>query len=490
MGKMFSLHNMWRIACDRFDALFNQNKMTCVRSVPTDNNWKSQRTLISVLRPGVAENSASITFCCAKCVTENSHNQQTTQSEDPFVEFGFSSNSGGKVSSTATHASVAKANQCTSVMDSRRTFAWSLQSFPAQQVKTVQKLNMATNTYRNNIAGNSTFCSGKLSALSDVHTQSTLFLRRCYHTIERKLLLSMLGLPQHRLYTSGRETVEKKLLQLMDMWEVEDAVALLQQSVREGVVPHPNIVLNLQQQLANLGEVECLLELHDFLKEHKLTSDAKFFQCLQEAYYNSGRISEGVAVLRLLYHRTRKFVDLDVYFTLLTVMVLRHFPGSIHLILSFVTDLKDAEEPVLEPEAALWKCYMLTENWSKADDLLLNNEELRYLIPLQVTRIVQGIDKADFDRATVFTHLLDVPFIRQKLRVLVAETLIAELVTRKQWPHLLKSLKRIKSKNLSLRADKLSPVLSDLQRHLSPQYDPEIDAIRQWWESMQTDATS
>ena len=69
-----------------------------------------------------------------------------------------------------------------------------------------------------------------------------------------------------RHYSSGRDTVEKKLLQLMDMWEVEDAVALLRESVQGGVVPHPNVVLNLQQQLANLGEVECLMELHQFLK--------------------------------------------------------------------------------------------------------------------------------------------------------------------------------------------------------------------------------
>lgn len=69
-----------------------------------------------------------------------------------------------------------------------------------------------------------------------------------------------------RYYSTGRDTVEKKLLQLMDMWEVEKAVALLRESVEEGVLPHPNVVLNLQQQLANLGEVECLLNVHDFLK--------------------------------------------------------------------------------------------------------------------------------------------------------------------------------------------------------------------------------
>ena len=48
-------------------------------------------------------------------------------------------------------------------------------------------------------------------------------------------------------------------------------------------------------------------------------------------------------VLRLLYHRSRKFSDVEIYFTLLTIMVLRHFPDRIDLVLSFVTDLKEAE---------------------------------------------------------------------------------------------------------------------------------------------------
>ncbi|KAK7113939.1 hypothetical protein V1264_000087 [Littorina saxatilis] len=288
-----------------------------------------------------------------------------------------------------------------------------------------------------------------------------------------------------RYYSTGRDTVEKKLLQLMDMWEVEKAVALLRESVEEGVLPHPNVVLNLQQQLANLGEVECLLNVHDFLKEHNLITDDKFFHYLNQAYYNSGRISEGVSVLRLLYHRTRKFPDVDIYFTLLTVMVLRHFPDRIDLILSFVTDLKDAEKPVLEPEASLWKCYMMMEKWTEADNLLLHNEELRPLLPQQVTRVCQDVDKTDFNRAAVLSQMLDLPFIRQKLRVLVAETLMAELCKQKQWLRLLKSLKRIKSQGLPVHVDKLASALDDLKRNLTPQYDDQIHDLRQWCEILQ-----
>ena len=82
---------------------------------------------------------------------------------------------------------------------------------------------------------------------------------------------------------------------------------------------------------------------------------------------------------------------------------------------------------MLEPQASLWKCYMITERWSEADDLLLSNEELRPLLPQQVTRICQGVDRAQFDRVVVLGRLLDLPFIRQRLQVLVAETLVTEL---------------------------------------------------------------
>lgn len=84
-----------------------------------------------------------------------------------------------------------------------------------------------------------------------------------------------------RRYSSKRhQTVEKKLLELMDMWEMEEAVELVQQSVVEGVVPHPNVVLNLQQQLANLGEVAGLFQLHDFLKVITLTQSLYVSVCV------------------------------------------------------------------------------------------------------------------------------------------------------------------------------------------------------------------
>ena len=60
-------------------------------------------------------------------------------------------------------------------------------------------------------------------------------------------------------------------------------------------------------------------------------------------------------------------------------------------------------------------------------------------------------------------------------------------VSQKQWPKLLKSLKRMKSLSLPLRTNKLPTVLDDLQHYLTPQYDEQIQELRAWLDSFQRD---
>ena len=57
-------------------------------------------------------------------------------------------------------------------------------------------------------------------------------------------------------------TVEKQLLGLMQMWAMEEAVELLKESVEEGINPDRTVILNLLQQLANLGEVCRVLNVY------------------------------------------------------------------------------------------------------------------------------------------------------------------------------------------------------------------------------------
>ena len=63
-----------------------------------------------------------------------------------------------------------------------------------------------------------------------------------------------------------------------------------------------------------------MLELHGLLKEQGL-SNWKFYQVLRDAYSNSGRVDDGVCMLRMIYHSTRDFDDVDIFFTLLATLV-------------------------------------------------------------------------------------------------------------------------------------------------------------------------
>ena len=289
--------------------------------------------------------------------------------------------------------------------------------------------HLSSNTNRVTGGGNNeiTSASSRANILIGGFTSARLYMNQLGHdkVFRNKSVCGNILSSQNPCahFSSDRhDSVEKRLMKLMDMWEVEKAVKLVNDSVQAGVTPHQNIVLNLLQQLAHLGEYEALLELHAFLLDHKLCTDTAFFRCLHEAYHNSGRVDEGVLVLRLIYHRTRKYEDIDVFFTLLTVMILRHFPDRLSLIQQFVQDLKDAEKPVLKPEAGLWKCFMLTERFDEAEELLRNNEQIRRFIPQMVTDICSRKNQVDCDYNVVLLRLLELSGLKQKLRVLVLET--------------------------------------------------------------------
>ena len=51
------------------------------------------------------------------------------------------------------------------------------------------------------------------------------------------------------------KTVEKHLIELMELWKMNEAVDFLKEAVDNGIVPDFNVTLGLLQQLANLGEV-------------------------------------------------------------------------------------------------------------------------------------------------------------------------------------------------------------------------------------------
>ncbi|KAK6185426.1 hypothetical protein SNE40_007666 [Patella caerulea] len=270
----------------------------------------------------------------------------------------------------------------------------------------------------------------------------------------------------------------------MDMWEVEKAVALLKTSVKNSVVPHENIILNLLQQLANLGEVEGLLSLHEFLIDEKLCSETKFFHCLQEAYYNSGRVDEGMSVLRLLYHRTRRYQSVDTLFTLLTVMVINHFPHKINVIEEFVEDCREMDPAVLEPGAALWKSYLLTEHFDKANELLESQENIQQFIPLMINDIASKKNNVDFNKVVVFKNILssNLP-IKTKLRTLILQSYIQSLCENGEVNEVFDEMMKAKAASITLHKSAFLTILQYLQDwdELNDKQIEQLAILKDWY---------
>ncbi|GFR93840.1 hypothetical protein ElyMa_000903400 [Elysia marginata] len=235
-------------------------------------------------------------------------------------------------------------------------------------------------------------------------------------------------------------TVEKQLLGLMQMWAMEEAVDLLKESVQDGVNPDRTVVLNLLQQLANLGEVECLLELHEFLKDRGLSSNLKFYHCLRDAYFNSGRVEDGILMLRVIYHGSRDFDDTDLLFTLLATMTAKHFEHMLPVVESYVTDLEESDPPVASARASLWRCLILAEKFEKADMLLEEFPEVKKMVPEQVTKLVQSQLEVDFDRDVVLTWLMNSLYVKPGLSASLFDMLILHKTTHGHWNEGLKYL--------------------------------------------------
>ncbi|XP_076111830.1 uncharacterized protein LOC143080055 [Mytilus galloprovincialis] len=253
-----------------------------------------------------------------------------------------------------------------------------------------------------------------------------------------------------------RKTIEQELTALMDKWEMKKAVNLFRESVENGVFPDLSIVLNLLQQLGNLGDYDCLLSLRELLMDNKLCSIDTFFGCLQEAYYYSGRLDEAILLLRILYHDLRNFNDVDIFFTLIGVMLLQHFPLRFELIESFAQDCRDKEWPDLLPTAGLWKCLVLTKNFEKAEQLLATHSGIKQNIAEMVNHIVEKKNKVEVDRLSVLNYLKQSSIItKENQRISIYLHLLRELVQEKNWSAVLDCLKEAKERKIVLPVEEV-----------------------------------
>lgn len=200
-------------------------------------------------------------------------------------------------------------------------------------------------------------------------------------------------------------TVESKLIAFMDRWDIEKAVTLLRESIDNGIIPNQGVVINLLQMLGSLGDFECLLSLQEILKDNKLCSYERFFGCLQEAYYNSGRVEEAVLLLRILYNDVQNDDTVDIFFTLISMMILVHFPHRLDLIESFAKDCREKEPPDYLPTAGLWKCFMLSKNFEKAENLVSDHDKIQEHLHKMTGNILTRKNKVQVDRISILKYL-------------------------------------------------------------------------------------
>uniref|UniRef100_A0A0B6ZJ32 Pentacotripeptide-repeat region of PRORP domain-containing protein n=1 Tax=Arion vulgaris TaxID=1028688 RepID=A0A0B6ZJ32_9EUPU len=263
-------------------------------------------------------------------------------------------------------------------------------------------------------------------------------------------------------------TIEKQLIGLTQIWELEEAVKVLKVAISSGFEPNSTIILDLLQQLANMGEVDCILDLYEFLKDKGLTTNLRFYHCLRDAYFNSGRIDEGVAMLRIIYHSTRDFQETDMFFTLLTTMIIKHFQHHLPLIESFVTDLEESDPPVPSARASLWRCFVLAEKFAAADGVLADHEHLKKMVPEQVTKIVQSPIQLDYNKNNVLQWLIHLPLVKAGLKASIFDMLIQHKSHEGEWLESLELLSAAMDQGMKVQQQTVQVFLTRFFGQLSP----------------------
>lgn len=270
----------------------------------------------------------------------------------------------------------------------------------------------------------------KDAARKHVLAHSSVFLRkyRSWKTPSRHFSSNDKGHFNDNLNDQG-VTIEVALIAFMDKWEMEKAVKFFKKSVENGKLPNPTVVLNLLQQLGNLGDFECLFSLREVLMDNKLCSKDNFFACLNEAYHNSGRIEEAVLLLRMLYHDIRNYEDVDIFFTLVGIMLLNHFPNRFDLLESFAIDCRLKEPPDYLPTAGLWKCLVLVGSFDEANKILNENSAIRQHVPKMINEIASRKNKVKVNRTEALSWLSQLPpdVMKEKLLCHVMVELVKEL---------------------------------------------------------------
>ena len=228
--------------------------------------------------------------------------------------------------------------------------------------------------------------------------------------------------------------LDKALQLLMGELDVEEAVELVQIKEKLHLLPSASVTIDLMQQLANLGEYSLLLELRDILLDREAVSETRFNTLLQEAYQQSGRVEEAVDMIRKMYFIKRHFSKVSTFFTQVTNMIIREYPESVWLVEEFVDNCMKLENPGpdYEPLGHLWKCFVMSQEVDKANELLENEDKSEHLQP-QLNQMVTAIceaseeEKAGIDEEVVLKQVIAISYVlTPEVKQLVYTRLLVE----------------------------------------------------------------
>nr|KAI8761967.1 CAunnamed protein product [Biomphalaria glabrata] len=277
-------------------------------------------------------------------------------------------------------------------------------------------------------------------------------------------------------------SMEKKILSyLVQNWELEKASETLKTFLSHGTVPDRQIVFDMFEHLAFLGQVDNLLNLNEHLKEHSLISNLDFLRCLHYAYCNSGRISDGVEMIRHLFdcvcHGTQKELDADIFFNLLTTKIILHFPHRLKLIQNFINEM-ETKHPNLK--ASLWCCYVQAEQFAQADEMLKKYAPLKKLIPAQVTKLAQYYGSLDFNVDSVLMWILRQTYIKPGLKSSVFDVLLIYTCKMQDWNKVFHYLLYARKEQIKLHQQTLDFFLNEFLNEFSERTIKDLSHWSDW----------
>ncbi|XP_074646520.1 uncharacterized protein LOC141902606 [Tubulanus polymorphus] len=277
-------------------------------------------------------------------------------------------------------------------------------------------------------------------------------------------------------------SVDKNLHRLTEKWELEKAADLVTQcslTNNTNCLPNGTTIQELLKKLSALGDIDNTLRVQAVALQHKILNKKHVYRWTAEAFYNSGKIDESIKTIEDFYTENNDFKDIVILFSQVTFRILKEFPEKIDVVVNFADKAYGLRDP--KPYAALWKCYILAEQFENADSLQQTYPELKPYIAMMVNEICQKRDKIEHNEMTILKKLVDVPGLKQKLTAFLYEMLLDKLIHVFNWDETLNILQKAKDSRVKLHYFKVMSYLDTLSSYYTSGSERTIVLELQEW---------